>query len=66
MLDAVASGGQMTLDGAYFLSRVFVEKGQTGDAQKVLKAAVGAQGAFVYSKDAEGLLAELEKKLPKK
>jgi tetratricopeptide (TPR) repeat protein len=65
-LALAASAGQVNLDTAYFLARVFAEKGQVEEAHKLLKSAVAGQGPFVYRKDAEGLLAELEKKLPKK
>ena len=58
--------GPVTPDAAYFLARLMVDKMLFEDAQKLLKASIGSPEASVYRKDAEALLAEVEKKLPKK
>ena len=65
-LQAATSLGPVTPDAAYFLARVLADKGQVEDAHKLLKAAAASTDPSVYRKDAEALLAELEKKLPKK
>ena len=57
--------GAINPDGAYFLARVFVEA-TPEEAQKLVKAACESKDGFVYRKDAEGLLAELDKKFPPK
>src|SRR5262249_36414296 len=53
-------------DAAYFIARVLYEKGKFEDAQKVLKAAEQMRGGYVYRAEAQALLAELDKKVPKK
>ena len=59
------SGGSVSPDTAYFIARVLSEKGKVEEAHKILKDSLGSQAAFVYRKDAEALLADLEKRLPK-
>lgn len=58
--------GQLSLDGAYFVGRVLADRGATEEAQKVLRAAADKKEWFLYRKDAETLLAELDKKSPPK
>jgi hypothetical protein len=57
-----------TPDAAYFVAQILADRGASEDAQKIVKAACESKGAFVYRKDAEALLAELDKKVtpPKK
>ena len=61
-----ASHGSLSPDAAYFLARVFHQKEQFEDAQKLLKDALAAQGAFVFRGDAQALLNEVEKRVPAK
>jgi Tfp pilus assembly protein PilF len=65
-LQTAAALGPLTPDAAYFLARVLTDKGAVEDAHKLLKAAADSKQASVYRKDADALLAELDKKLPKK
>jgi tetratricopeptide (TPR) repeat protein len=58
--------GAVSPDAAYFIARVLADRGNVEDAQKLLKAAGESKDGFVHRKDAEMLLAELEKKAPKK
>jgi len=60
--------GAITPDGAYFLAKILTDRGATEDAHKVIKAACESKDAFVYRKEGEALLAELDKKVtpPKK
>jgi Tfp pilus assembly protein PilF len=54
----------LTPDGAYFVAKILADRGANEDAHKIVKAACDSKGAFVYRKDGEALLAELDKKLP--
>jgi Flp pilus assembly protein TadD len=65
-LQLAASLGPLTPDAAYFLARLLADQGKVEDAHKLLKAAADSKQASVYRKDADALLAEVEKKLPKK
>lgn len=65
-LTAATTLGQMSLDSAYFVGKMLAERKKFEDAQKVLKAAVDARGAFVYRADADALLAEVTKQVPPK
>jgi tetratricopeptide (TPR) repeat protein len=56
--------GPLSLDSAYFLAKILADRGSTEDAYKTVKLACEGKGGFVYRKDAEALLAELEKKVP--
>jgi Tfp pilus assembly protein PilF len=56
--------GQLGPDGAYFLAKVLADRGAVENAHKIIKAACESKDGFVYRKDGEALLAELEKKLP--
>jgi hypothetical protein len=59
--------GQMpSRDAAYFVAKVLADKGKFEAAHNVLKAADQARGMYVYRADAQKLLAEVEKKVPKK
>jgi tetratricopeptide (TPR) repeat protein len=65
-LAPLAQVGVPSRDAAYFLARVLADKGRFEDAHKVLKAAESAKGGFVYRAEAQALMAEVEKKIPKK
>jgi tetratricopeptide (TPR) repeat protein len=65
-LAPLAQVGVPSRDAAYFLARVLFDKGRFEDAEKALKAAESARGGFVYRDEARALLAEVEKKVPKK
>jgi tetratricopeptide (TPR) repeat protein len=56
----------LTPDAAFFVARILADRGANEEAQKIIKAAVESKGAFVYRKDGEALLAELDKKVPPK
>ena len=56
--------GVRSPDAAYFVAKILADRGNVEDAHKVVKAACESKEGFVYRKDAEALLAELEKKLP--
>jgi len=56
--------GQLSPDGAYFLAKVLADRGAFEDAHKLIKAACDSKEGFVYRKEGEALLAEVEKKLP--
>lgn len=58
--------GTLTPDGAYFVARILADRGANEDARKVIKAACESKDAFVYRKEGEALLADLDKKLPPK
>ncbi len=62
----IQAGGMPSRDAAYFVAKVLAEKGKYDVAANVLKAADQAHGVYVYRADAQKLLAEVEKKLPKK
>lgn len=65
-LGTAASGGQVGLDTAYFLTLVLNEKKKFAEAHKILSEAVTARGPFVYRSEARALLADLAKRLPEK
>ena len=56
--------GQLGLDGAYFVAKVLADRGSNEAAHKVVKAAVEKKDWFLHRKEAEALLAELDKKVP--
>jgi hypothetical protein len=56
--------GTLTPDAAYFIAKILADRGHAEDALKITKAACESKDGFVYRKDAEALVAELEKKLP--
>ena len=53
-----------TPDAAYFVAKILADRGDNEQAQKIAKAACDSTGAFVYRKEGQALLAELDKKLP--
>ena len=55
---------QITPDAAYFVAKVLADRGDYEQAHKIAKAACESKGAFVYRKEGEALLAELDQKLP--
>lgn len=63
MREAISLGA-LPPDAAYFVARILADRGQIEDAHKVAKAAVENKAGAAYRKEAEALLAELEKKLP--
>jgi Tfp pilus assembly protein PilF len=65
-LTAAVSGTTTDRDTVYYLARVLAERERPDDARKVLKEALAATGPFVNRKDAEALLADLDKKHPPK
>lgn len=62
----VAGSGSVSPDAAYFVARVLADRGAADEAQKILRAASESKDGFVYRKDAEELLADLDKKNPPK
>lgn len=60
------SPGQVSPDTAYFAARVLADRGNGTEAQRLLKLALESKDAFVFRKDAETLLADLQKKQPPK
>jgi len=54
----------LTPDGAYFVARILADREAVELAHKLVKAACESKDGFVYRKDAEALLADLDKKLP--
>jgi tetratricopeptide (TPR) repeat protein len=66
MVPLMQAGGVPSRDAAYFLARVLADRGRYEDAHRALTAAEQARGGFVYRTDAQALLAEVEKKVPKK
>ncbi|MFO0850425.1 MAG: tetratricopeptide repeat protein [Gemmataceae bacterium] len=58
--------GPLTRDAAYFVGRLLADKQQPEKAAKVLDGALRATGPFLYRTEAAALLAEVERKLPKK
>lgn len=64
MARSVGGLGALTPDAAYFVAVVLAERGANEDAQKIVKAAIESKDGFVYRKDAETLLAKLDKLLP--
>jgi tetratricopeptide (TPR) repeat protein len=63
-LQAAARTGQLSADAAYYFASVLDQLKKPDDAQKLLKAAVETQGAFLFRKEAKELLARLEKRKP--
>lgn len=63
-LQAAARTGQMSADGAYYFASVLDQLKKPDDAQKLLKAALETQGAFLFRKEAKELMARLEKRKP--
>ncbi|MCE9568205.1 MAG: tetratricopeptide repeat protein [Planctomycetes bacterium] len=51
-------------DAAYFVARILADREAIEPAHKLMKAACESKDGFIYRKDAEALLAELDKKLP--
>jgi len=66
LLAVLKAGGTMSLDALYFAGKLLSDRKKYEDAQKVLKAALDARGAFVYRPDAGALLAEVVKLVPAK
>jgi tetratricopeptide (TPR) repeat protein len=64
-ITTAASGRQLSLDGAYYLSRILTDRGKLEDAYAILRETLTAKGQFVYRDDAKKLFDELDKKLPK-
>jgi tetratricopeptide (TPR) repeat protein len=60
------TGAMPSRDAAYFVAKVLADKGKFEAAFIALKAADQARGVYVYRADAQKLLAEVEKKVPKK
>jgi tetratricopeptide (TPR) repeat protein len=62
-LRGAISGGQFSLDTAYYLARVLSKRGVKGnkDAINLLETAIKTPGPFAYRDDAKALLAELKK-----
>ncbi len=56
--------GALTPDAAYFVARVLADRGANEDAQRLTRAACESKDGFVYRKEADALLAELNKKVP--
>ena len=56
--------GVRSPDAAYFVAKILADRGTAEDAHKVAKAACESKDGFVYRKEAEAMVAELEKKLP--
>jgi hypothetical protein len=56
--------GQLSLDGAFFVAKVLSDRGAIENAHKIIKAAVEKKDWFLHRKEAETLLAELDKKVP--
>ncbi len=56
--------GPLTPDAAYFIAKILADRGANDEAQKIVKLASESKDGFVYRKEAEELLAELDKKLP--
>jgi tetratricopeptide (TPR) repeat protein len=63
-LTSAAGAGQISFDTAYYIAKVFNERGKFREARDFLAQVVEATGAFVYRPDARVLLAELQKKVP--
>lgn len=61
---AALTFGSLTPDGAYFLAVILADRGFVEDAHRAVKMACESKDGFVYRKDGEALLAQLEKKLP--
>jgi tetratricopeptide (TPR) repeat protein len=61
-LQAATSNGQASADTAYYLALCLNEKERYDDAKKLLKGALESKGLFVYKKEANDLLAKVEKK----
>ncbi|HSQ57497.1 MAG TPA: hypothetical protein VLM40_17380, partial [Gemmata sp.] len=61
---AAAGLGTLTPDAAYFIAKILADRGDAENALKITKAACSSKDTFVYRKDAEAMLAELEKKAP--
>jgi predicted Zn-dependent protease len=59
-----ATAGAINADGAYFVAKIFADRGNIEDAHKIIKAACESKEGFVYRKVGEALLAELDKKVP--
>jgi len=60
-LRASISGGQFSLDTAYYLGRVLAKRGRDKDAIQFLESALKTPGPFAYREDAKRLLEELKK-----
>jgi tetratricopeptide (TPR) repeat protein len=60
--------GAASPDAAYFIAKVLAERQATDEAHRIVKSACESKDGFVYRKEAEALLAELDKKVtpPKK
>jgi Tfp pilus assembly protein PilF len=60
------NAGAFGADTAFFIAKLLEARNQPAEAQRLLREAVAQTGPFVYRKDAEGLLAELDKRFPPK
>ena len=56
--------GVRSPDAAYFVAKILAARGNAEDAHKIAKAACESKDGFVYRKETEAMVAELEKKLP--
>ena len=65
MLNEVAKAGGLSGDGAYYVAKIYTELDKPEQAQKFLQLALESNKvSFAYRKDAEALMAQLNK-LPK-
>jgi tetratricopeptide (TPR) repeat protein len=61
LLQASASGGQVSSDTAYYLASLLKERGKIAEAKELLKKALASEGPFVSRAEAKALLDVLDK-----
>jgi tetratricopeptide (TPR) repeat protein len=60
-LQTAVAAGPMSVDTAYYMARVMVDRGRKADAKKLLETALKLPGRSMFRQDAEDLLQELKK-----
>jgi hypothetical protein len=60
-VQAAGTKANLSSDSAYFVAEIWSARGHKDEARKLLKLALGTSGAFAFRKDAEKLLAAIEK-----
>jgi tetratricopeptide (TPR) repeat protein len=57
-----ATGGATSPDGAYYIAKIYEQKGKYAEAKLVLQQALDAKQSFIHRRDAEVLKTQLERR----
>ncbi|MFM8891879.1 MAG: tetratricopeptide repeat protein [Planctomycetia bacterium] len=61
ILTQISQGNRLTTDGAYYVARLLVDRGEKDRARKILEDVLANEGVFATRADAADLLATLKK-----